>query len=150
MTIDEFVRDSSPPHLASANDTHISAFRRHAKSKQWRVWDIDAAGFKDVASVYRYFSESLEFPVRGSDNWDALNDMLSDLDWAPAKGYLLIIHHADEFADKHPSDFTIFVDVLNSVGQHWHAWQDMRHPFKSIFLQPEKSRLISGITIVTA
>lgn len=149
MTIDEIFRDSNPPHLVGANDESLGSLRRHAKSKQWRVWDIDAAGFKDVASIYRYFSETMEFPVKGSDNWDALNDMLSDLDWVQAKGHLLIIHHADRFSDKHSADFAMFVDVLSSVGQHWHAWQDMKHPFKSIFLQPKKLPLLSELAVVS-
>src|SRR3954465_14539189 len=49
---------------------------------------------KTPANLFAEFAQVLEFPDYFGHNWDALEECLADLEWLPAKGYILIITEA--------------------------------------------------------
>lgn len=52
-------------------------------------------------------------------NWDALEEALADLEWLPARGYVLIVTHADALLADAPDDYRTFLGVLEDVGREW-------------------------------
>lgn len=54
--------------------------------------DIFAVASKD--DLLRIIAEALEFPAYFGNNWDALDECLSDMSWAPAGAYALILNGA--------------------------------------------------------
>jgi RNAse (barnase) inhibitor barstar len=61
----------------------------------------------------------LEFPKDSGRNWDALEELLADLDWLPARGYLLILTNADDLLAGHPDDYATFIRIVTDVAKEW-------------------------------
>jgi len=64
-------------------------------------------------------ARALEFPEGSGQNWDALEEMLADLEWLPATGYLLIVTDADELLADHPDDYRTFIGIVEDVAREW-------------------------------
>jgi len=60
-----------------------------------------------------------EFPAGSGRNWDAFEEMLEDLEWLPARGYLLVVKDADELLADDPEDYDTFIDIVKAVGKEW-------------------------------
>ena len=70
--------------------------------------------FQDKEKLLREIATALRFPDWFGQNWDALEDCLTDLSWLAADGYVLL------FEDARPGDdFGVLVDVLRSSAEHW-------------------------------
>jgi len=84
--------------------------------------------YADKATLMKNIAAALEFPGWFGENWDALEDCLSDLSWLPASGYVLV------FEDARPGDdFGVLVDVLRSSAE-W--WAGRGKPFFAVFVDP--------------
>ena len=55
----------------------------------WRGFYIDGQVVKDKASFLHIGSLALDFPGYVGQNWDAFEEAIRDLSWAPAQGYVL-------------------------------------------------------------
>ena len=55
---------------------------------------------KTKAGLLDEFSRVFSFPDYFGHNWDALEECLADLDWVPAKGYLVLVTDADQVLTK--------------------------------------------------
>jgi hypothetical protein len=69
------------------------------------------------------------FPDRFGGNWDALQDGLRDLSWAPAEGYVVLLDGWAEWADRAPDDAAVLADVLGAAAA-W--WADNGTPFHAL------------------
>lgn len=67
------------------------------------VGTLDAAEIDDDGRLLAAVAEALEFPDYFGSNWDALNDCLGDMSWAPAEGYAVIVTGADALWRRSPS-----------------------------------------------
>jgi RNAse (barnase) inhibitor barstar len=76
---------------------------------------------KTKAGLLDEFSRVFSFPEYFGHNWDALEECLADLDWLPAKGYLVVVTDADLVLTKpdEEDDFETFVEILNEAGEAW-------------------------------
>jgi len=83
------------------------------------VRTIDGRRGRTKRGLLAELSRSLEFPTGSGRNWDALEEMLADLEWLPAKGYLLIVTHADLLLVGDPDDYETFIDIAKSVAKEW-------------------------------
>ena len=79
--------------------------------------------FNEVASV-------LKFPYFGR-NWDALNDCLCDMDWIPARGYLLILESAKDVWSNAPQVAGQFISSWQTAAQFWGEREKV--PFHLVF-----------------
>jgi len=80
---------------------------------------IDGRRGKTKAGLLAEFARALEFPSDSGRNWDAFEELLADLEWLPAKGYLLIVRHADQLLTRDPEDYDVFIDILRGVAEEW-------------------------------
>ena len=79
-------------------------------------------------------AKALEFPDWFGENWDALEDCLTDLSWRKAAGHVLVFEGIGALpADERGT----LIDVLASAAQFW-AGQGT--PFFAVFVDPD-SRL---------
>jgi RNAse (barnase) inhibitor barstar len=65
------------------------------------------------------FARVLEFPSYFGRNWDAFEDCLTDLEWLPAAGYLLIIANAEQLLRGHREDYKTFLSIIRHAGTEW-------------------------------
>ena len=60
---------------------------------------VDGAQLKDEGELLGAIALAFDFPGYFGGNWDALLDCLSDMSWAPAKGYVLVLLNSGVFCD---------------------------------------------------
>ena len=84
--------------------------------------------FADKERLLKNLADALRFPKWFGQNWDALEDCLSDL---PGKGYVLLFDQA-----KAGDDLGVLIDVLRSSAGSWAA---RGKPFFAVFIDPARS-----------
>jgi RNAse (barnase) inhibitor barstar len=83
------------------------------------VRTIDGRRARTKRGLLTEFARTLEFPAESGRNWDAFEELLADLEWLPATGYLLIVTDADELLADDAEDYDTFVGVIKDVAKEW-------------------------------
>ncbi|HEY9130380.1 MAG TPA: barstar family protein [Dyella sp.] len=119
--LDIDLNDAASNGVFFVTQDDIAALDRAAQSTSLRTLSIDLHDCTDKASLLRHLDDALHFPAGFGGNWDALSDSLRDLSWLRAKGYLLLIVHAETLRDADEAEFDIFLDILDEAAESWHA-----------------------------
>jgi RNAse (barnase) inhibitor barstar len=85
------------------------------------LFPLDGAKIASKDELLSQFAQAMEFPIYFSNNWDALEECLRDLQWLSARGYVIQFKEADRFIEMCKSDFRILVQIIKSVSRHWKA-----------------------------
>ena len=93
-----------------------SAARQHLK-----LLVTDIGRESTIVGVLRKIGHDLAFPIWYGTNLDALFDCLTDPDWQPAKGYVLLIDGIEALGLTDPDDFTTLLEVFRAVAEHRHS-----------------------------
>jgi RNAse (barnase) inhibitor barstar len=96
---------------------------------------------KTPAGVFDEFARALEFPDYFGHNWDALEECLADLEWLPAKGYVVLITDAQSVIPDDDEGYETLLEVLNDAGEAWSKGQTAdgrRAPFHVFFVVSEQ------------
>jgi RNAse (barnase) inhibitor barstar len=91
---------------------------------------------KTPAGIFREFARAFEFPDYCDCNWDSLEECLTDLEWLPAKGYVVLIHDAQSVIPDDEEEYETLLEVFNDVGEAWSKGQtsnSRRAPFHVLF-----------------
>ena len=95
---------------------------------------IDGGSVPDQAALLGRLARELHFPDYFGQNWDALQDCLTDLpDWLPAPGYVIVFTDAEAVCRRRREDLSALKDVLGSAAQFWRE-QEPPRSFKVVFL----------------
>jgi RNAse (barnase) inhibitor barstar len=71
---------------------------------------------RTAAGLFDEFAAALQFPAYFGENWDALDECLTDLSWLPAQRYLIAITTAPEVLSRaSPADRHKFWELLKRV-----------------------------------
>lgn len=77
---------------------------------------INGSACTQIAGVYKTLQQQLSIPDYFGNNLDALEEVLSDLEWIPeAKIKIIIANHAD-LLSKDKAKRNDLLDILNSAG----------------------------------
>jgi hypothetical protein len=91
-----------------------------AEKQSWRAFDLDGDQIGSKSEFLRAAARAMSFPTHFGNNWDALEDSLRDLAWAPTeRGYLVLYDHAGRFASAQPDEFATALDILRSAVGFW-------------------------------
>ena len=96
-----------------------------------------------ASSLFAEFARALTFPDYFGHNWDALEECLADLEWLPAKGYILLITDAHAVLPDDEEEYETLLEVLNDAGEAWSKGQtaDGRcAPFHVVFAVTEQDK----------
>lgn len=93
--------------------------RRSVEQAGWRFFYLDGRQIKDKASFLSVSATAIEFPAYFGHNWDAFEESVGDLEWAPASGYVVLYDHVDQFAHNHPDDWTTALSILENAVTTW-------------------------------
>ena len=74
---------------------------------------------KTPANLFAEFARALEFPDYFGHNWDALEECLADLEWLPAKGYILLVTNAEGVLPEDEEEYETFLEILRDAGEAW-------------------------------
>ena len=103
---------------AAANPDSI---RRQVEARGWRFFHVDGAAIADKRSFIRGVGDAMHFPAYSGQNWDAFEESLRDLTWAPARGYLVLFDEPDQFAARDPEQWTVAQAILAEAIAFWRA-----------------------------
>jgi len=88
-------------------------------------------------ALLTHIAAGLEFPDWFGQNWDALEDCLTDLSWRNAAGHVLV------FEKPQPGDdLGVLIDVLISAAEFWAAQGE---PFFAVFVDPERVLMLADL-----
>jgi len=81
---------------------------------------LRGAKMKTAASLFDEFAAALQFPYYFGENWDALDECITDLSWLPADAYILLITDAQSvLSEEDESQLNTLVAVLQGAGDEW-------------------------------
>ncbi|MFO0775285.1 MAG: barstar family protein [Nitrospiraceae bacterium] len=84
-----------------------------------RLVSLDGATCRTKADLLRAMARAFAFPDYFDPNWDALEECLTDLEWFPADGYILVIDHADDVLADEPAERATWLAILRAAGDFW-------------------------------
>ena len=87
---------------------------------------LTSVAFGAKPELLKNIAAALAFPDWFGENWDALEDCLTDLSWSDASGHVLLFEAA-----RSGDDFGVLVDVLASAAEYWAG---RGKPFFAVFV----------------
>jgi RNAse (barnase) inhibitor barstar len=93
---------------------------------------LDVVKIELSKDVFKSISQALGFPKWFGENWDALEDCLSDLSWRQAGGYVLLFRN---FEALDQDQLGILIDVLASSAEFWAG---RGKAFFAVFIDPAR------------
>jgi RNAse (barnase) inhibitor barstar len=93
---------------------------------------VSLQGIADKTALLRTIAAALGFPDWFGENWDALEDCLTDLSWREAQGHVLVF---EGFQFLPEDDLGVLIDVLISAAEFWAG---EGKPFFAVFIDPER------------
>lgn len=101
--------------------TAASTLARAAERHGWQAFHLDGRALTTKAQFLETSARALRIPSYFGHNWDAFEESLNDLSWAPAQGYLVVFDGAGDFAAAEPDEFAVALDILRESVRRWHA-----------------------------
>ncbi|HEX5544102.1 MAG TPA: barstar family protein [Nitrospira sp.] len=95
------------------------------------------------SGLFGEFARALAFPDYFGHNWDALEECLADLEWLPAKGYILLITDTQAVLPESEEDYDTLLEILDDAGEAWSKGQTAdgrRAPFHVVFIITEQDK----------
>jgi len=91
---------------------------------------LDVVAIDARENLFDSMARSLDFPDWFGRNWDALEDVLSDLSWRQGDGHVLVFH-------SYPAgeELGILFDVLRTSAEYWAG---RGKPFFAVLVDPDK------------
>ena len=120
-------RSSFPEHNSEIISTMIKGF----VDQDIQVFYLDGSDIHDKKSFLSKAAEVMQFPNYFGHNWDAFDECITDLEWFPAKRYVLIHNNPNLFAEANPLDWQIAYDTLQSAVEYW---QSTNTPMDILFI----------------
>lgn len=97
----------------------LATLQAEAEEAGWQLFYLDGATFHDKAGFLAAAKDAFAMPNYVGNNWDAFEEAINDLSWAPAAGYAVVLDDAAGLDDGDPAAFATAVDILNTTAQNW-------------------------------
>jgi RNAse (barnase) inhibitor barstar len=95
------------------------AIQSLAKSAGFAFFHIEGKNIERKEQLLNHVATALHFPKSFGNNWDALEEGLTDLEWVDADGYVIYHDHIDPLLEKHPDQFETLVEILRDAVAAW-------------------------------
>jgi hypothetical protein len=133
-------------HLLIVQDGRKLDLAQHMPAN-FAVRIVSGAKCKTKSGLLAEFARALSFPDYFGHNWDALEECLADLDWLPARGYVIMVTEADQVLTKldDEDDYETFIEILSEAGEAWSSKQSGAvagegTPFHTVLAVSEKHK----------
>jgi hypothetical protein len=95
--------------------------KQQAAAHGWRFFHVDGSQVEDKRSFIRAAGAAMEFPAYSGQNWDAFEESIRELAWAPAPGYLVLFDEPDQFVERDPQQWEVARRILQNAIETWRA-----------------------------
>ena len=95
------------------------------------VFEGNISHVKNELDLFSVISTTLKFPAYFGQNWDALDECLTDLDWLDEKGFLLVLHDASTGWSNNPYILGSLVTAWLEASEYWFS---IHVPFHLVFV----------------
>lgn len=85
---------------------------------------VDLANIQSREDLMERLARTLDFPNYFGKNWDAFLDMVTDLSWNPAPGYVVLLRNAEALLQLPSDHLSIFVRLCSAAVERWQAGED--------------------------
>ena len=98
-----------------------------------------AAHLRSTKSPWVVLLSASEF--RSQSSWRTrFEECLTDLEWLPGCGYVIVVRAADKLLSKSENEYRTFLDIMDATGEHWAtpSFRPRREPvpFHVVFVTP--------------
>lgn len=90
-----------------------------AKRAGYAFFHLDGKNIERKEQLLNHVATVLRFPNHFGQNWDALEEFLTDLEWVDGDGYLIYFDHIDGLLSAHPDQFATFVEIVRDAVESW-------------------------------
>ncbi len=100
------------------------------------VRTIRGAKSRSAAGFFDEIGAALQLPNYFGENWDALDECLTDLEWLPGDAYLLVVTQSELLLDREPNELATLLKVLETAAHDWAEAEDSQgnpRPFHVVF-----------------
>lgn len=117
-----FTGGIAPGIYRLASRASTATIAKQAEHRGWRCFYLDGRQIASKNDFLQVCAKAMQFPDYFGYNWDALEDSLRDLSWAPSqRGYLVLFDGAARLATSSPQDFAVALDILRAAIEYWRA-----------------------------
>ena len=83
------------------------------------LFEADISAVHSKGEFLAVVAQTIRAPDWFGQNWDALADVLGDLSWQPADGYVLLFCGGDAKLGLNIADHEIVMDIFNDTVTYW-------------------------------
>ena len=95
------------------------ALQKVAKAAGYAFFHIDGKTIGRKEQLLTHMATAMQFPKEFGQNWDALEDHLTDLEWVDADGYVIYYDHIDKLLEQHADQFETFLEIVRDAVSSW-------------------------------
>ena len=118
--IDTFTAGNVAPGVyRTRSKAQPTTFEEGFAAAGWRCFTLDAATWTDKAGLLAACQQAFDLPGYFGYNWDALEECLNDLAWAPAGGYVILVDNVAVFAAHQPEEWATLLAILTDATANW-------------------------------
>lgn len=130
--------DREPGIYTITGDLALDELMIACEERHFKLFVIEGDRIASKPDFLQESAQVMNFPDYFGANWDGFEECLTDLEWLPANGYVLLYLHPERFAAAHPADWSVLVSILRSAIEEW---KDTESPL-FVFLKPKSSSTI--------
>jgi hypothetical protein len=110
-----------PRFLLRASDPKTVASEARAwRASELNVWFLRGPKMRTVDALFDEVGAALQFPYYFGENWPALDDCITDLEWVPPRaGYVLVLAEAEMVLDDERDALNVLRRVLTNAVTEW-------------------------------
>jgi RNAse (barnase) inhibitor barstar len=107
---------------------------------------IDGSTCKNRSDLFSNLASLFEFPSYFGRNWDALDECITDLEWMPGRGYILLLKNADQLLSEDAREsYATFIGIMKKAGEEWSIpqvgeWSRQATPFHVLLAVSDSKR----------
>jgi RNAse (barnase) inhibitor barstar len=102
------------PRHATPRDVQVAA-----KRAKFAFFHVEGKNIARKEQLLNHVATALRFPGYFGENWDALEECLTDMEWIDAPGYLIYYDHFDALLANHPDQFATFLEICRDAVLSW-------------------------------
>ena len=115
-----YLSTNDPPVIfMPENDANNFVYELQCESNGGAVRIIRGWKCPTYAALHNEVAAALQFPGYYGENWDAMDECITALDWMPAQWYLIHVNGIELVLPGDEKGFNIFLRILHDAGIAW-------------------------------